>query len=90
MCTGSAKAPAPNMYNGEVRNYAGGWGYSLIDYKDTTKTNLQQYFDDKGKKLKYGKKNIDKNKKLTDYKKESNKPSKTTQSGVNESSEMFK
>jgi hypothetical protein len=86
MCTGTAKAPDNNnYYNGQVRNYAGGWGYTMTDYQDTTKTDLKEYFDDKGKKLKYGKKNINSSKKLSDYKKEGapNEPSKTTSSGVN-------
>lgn len=82
MCTGGSSTPDNNnYYQGQVRNYAGGWGYSLTDYKDTTKVDIKSFYDDEGRKI--DKKNIDKNKKLTDYKKQTNEPSKTTASGVN-------
>lgn len=86
---GGSSTPPSNYYNGQKRDYAGGYGYVLSDYDDITKLDTKKYFDDKGLKITFGEKQITSERKLTDYKasgseaNSGNKKSKTTASGLN-------
>jgi hypothetical protein len=53
MCMGGGSSqPKNNMYNGQVRNYAGGYGSVTTDTNSDGKPESEKYFDETGKTVK--------------------------------------